>query len=820
MQRLLEYLFLFSFLLFGFTNAESQIVADTFYVPNYPIPNLYYTNSAPELPLQVVNSKLPYFPSKYYNQYNLPSCGQAASIYYCLTYETNRILNQLADSMHIMSPLYTFGFLNGGNGWYGASAFDSWNIVKSQGNPNIVDYNAPHPIAESRDTYWMNAYDNYYRGMKNRISSYHSLDVETDEDLKILQHYLDDHLNGSEHGGVAIFYSSPQFLHDGQVATFYPDDDLFQYLNVFNNLIGDPTHCLTLSGYYNNNQVDFNGDGLITDSLDINDDGIVDLHDNEKILWVVVNSYGENNGKGTVLLKYDALTQVWNKQVFMPIPDTAYNPVLTFKVKIKHPCRNAIKISAGISADLNADYPEKIIDFPIFNFQGAHNNMSGSDSIPNPEELEFGIDATDLLTKVDANGQVKVFVIIDNASTEIGELQYLSVLHYDNQSNTEYNLINSQTEIPIASNTCYETIVDVSSQINDSVLQINYDDFLVAQTGLGASFNLNIEGGTPPYVYSLTQNNEYSQELRNDLIYTPIYDIYNHPIWNYQNQYSINIDWPIPFAGEYWDSITISQTGVVSFIGIPYKNQERYPYEYLREQVYDNLQITYETGFRNQKHMSCYYQTDSCVKIWFNSLNGASPNAHIDLFRDGRVIITYDEYLFPYNYHYTAGINTVVGKYYSQLPPLYSDYEYNAVVFQPIIQESLFSIDSLANLNMQEVNISGLYNVTVSVCDANGKTASKRIEVEVIEGEILESNFYPNPMHDYAHLTLYTMGSGVAEMEIVNIAGQKVFRKTINIHQGSNIIEISASETGMSNGMYLCSITYLGKTDVFRFVVM
>jgi hypothetical protein len=45
----------------------AQIVADTFYVPNYPIPAIYNTDSAPELPDNVWNHKLEYFPQFYYN---------------------------------------------------------------------------------------------------------------------------------------------------------------------------------------------------------------------------------------------------------------------------------------------------------------------------------------------------------------------------------------------------------------------------------------------------------------------------------------------------------------------------------------------------------------------------------------------------------------------------------------------------------------------------------------------------------------------------------------------------------------------------------
>jgi hypothetical protein len=85
----------------------------------------------------------------------------------------------------------------------------------SQGNPTIDIYNEFAPFStETKDAgyrgyYRMQGYDNYEKSFKNRLSGYYSLDVKDDEDLKILMHYFNDHLDGSEHVEQQFFTQMP-----------------------------------------------------------------------------------------------------------------------------------------------------------------------------------------------------------------------------------------------------------------------------------------------------------------------------------------------------------------------------------------------------------------------------------------------------------------------------------------------------------------------------------------------------------------------------------------------------------------------------------
>jgi hypothetical protein len=363
-------------------SAYSQIVADTFYIPNYPIPAIYYTDEAPELPDNVWNHKLKYFPDSIIHQIG-PTCGQTSGVFNCMTYMFNRAYDREADLSNTFPPNYTYSLhpLH-----YGMSAFDSWNVAKSQGHPSRLEHEKISFVSDVHDPnfndlnflkYWMNGYENYYKSFFNRVGNYYSLNVRNDSDLRLLQHFFHDSFEINSKWWCCNIYANPiPFAYApfriNVLELYNGHNHTNGFCMVHDTLFHQdlPTHCMTITGFYKNDSIDFNGDGLITDTIDINGDAIVNFHDNETTLWIVQNG-------AIILLKYDAICQIWNQQVFFPIPDTVYSPELTFKIKIKHPKRGNIKISAGFSSDLNSSKPEVLIDFPVFNFHGGPFCMTG-----------------------------------------------------------------------------------------------------------------------------------------------------------------------------------------------------------------------------------------------------------------------------------------------------------------------------------------------------------------------------------------------------------------------------------------------------------
>jgi hypothetical protein len=262
----------------------------------------------------------------------------------------------------------------------------------------------------------------------------------------------------------------------------------------------------------------------------------------------------------------------------------------------------------------------------------------------------------------------------------------------------------------------------------------------------------------------------------------------------------------------------ITNSGVISFTDKPYIFKQRYPYDYIPEQVFDDAQIVVHSGKRRVLNRMTYYVTDTSVKAWMQGYGGFYYKALVEIFKDGKIRISYDS--LGSDYYRTAGLCTFNKNYFSQLKPVVSSDSFYTVTYFPVLNDSLFTIDSLGNLHMHAVNSPGMYEVYVSVRDANGQKASKRIEVEVIEDEKLVRKFYPNPFVDQSVIELTTFNSGVAELEVVSISGQLLWQKSVHIKPGTNAINISASEMGIKSGIYVCKISYNGQTEVIKFAVM
>ncbi|MCD4731376.1 MAG: hypothetical protein K8R74_12295, partial [Bacteroidales bacterium] len=162
---------------------------------------LAYKNKS--LPSVVDNSELIYFRPLFEQVHN--ECGQASGIGMNFTYEIDFLRNLPADVEENQYPTYyCWNFEHGGNGWYGVSYFHSFEILKMNGTPNVADYGGLSAGGPER---WLSGYQEYFNGMHNRINSYYAIKVGTPDGLLTLKHWLNDHIDGSIHGGVASIYS-------------------------------------------------------------------------------------------------------------------------------------------------------------------------------------------------------------------------------------------------------------------------------------------------------------------------------------------------------------------------------------------------------------------------------------------------------------------------------------------------------------------------------------------------------------------------------------------------------------------------------------
>ena len=100
---------------------------------------------------------------------------------------------------------FTWNWMHGGSGWYGVSYLHSFQILRHCGSVNVTDYGGT--LAYGGAERWMSGYTEYYQGMGNRINSIYQINVGTAEGLYIFKNWINDHLEGSNVGGVGSFYS-------------------------------------------------------------------------------------------------------------------------------------------------------------------------------------------------------------------------------------------------------------------------------------------------------------------------------------------------------------------------------------------------------------------------------------------------------------------------------------------------------------------------------------------------------------------------------------------------------------------------------------
>jgi hypothetical protein len=579
---------------------------------------------------------------------------------------------------------------------------------------------------------------------------------------------------------------------------------------------------MTLAGYYKNTSVDFNNDGIISDTIDINGDGIIDMHDNETIFWIVINSWGNYWRKSHFLYKYDMLTKIWNKQVFLPIPDTAYEPELTFKIKLKHPNRENIKISAGISADLESEYPEQTIDFPIWNYQGGDHGMTGVDTLSNSETLEFGVNITEVKKLKNGSGPYNIFLKINNSGIHVGELQYFSIIDYSKNNPVEYIVVDTPIIILPTVENFFKKTLKIESVKSDSIIEIASPTSIIGKPMEKLTISLNPVGGQEPYQFHIIQKDEYSVALSNiDYNTSSAYISLNASLVHTSNPKIITPGWRINFNGKIYDSIAIEQSGTIAFDTIV-KFNASYPYQslrknskYLQMNAYNTSEYSRETTFIR------YRVRDTAIaiikqKCTFDEWDGFDCIREYltVIYPSGKVSYIYPEEtpqdkIFP-------NIKTHTNTYcipYEQA----TTSTYNAVTFTPNIVDSLFTINENGELTMQAVSEPGKYETYVLIRDANGQEYTKRIVVTVINENII-GNLYPNPTKDILYCDIYNPLQQNTNIEIFTITGQCIYKESTLLPSGITEHNISTSKFG--NGVYLIKITMGEKSQTQRFVVM
>ena len=363
----------------------------------------------------VDNSILKFFPP-IFNQKG-SSCGQASGIGYLYTYELNILLNRAANSTkNVASYMYTWNYINEAKG-YGSWPGQGWDIINENGAITEYDFHT------SSFTEWANGYDKYYRGMFYGIKKQSYINVGSDPDAAInaLKQYLIDHGNGSEYGGCVIFTAMADPLpgyknYDGPSYTGYKC--------VLSRFPVTGAHAMTIAGFDDKVECDVNGNGVI--------------ESNEIGAFLCVNSWGSSWGdRGRFYMPYQ-LVRLGNQRggcdptFYTAIPELR-DPKLTFKVQMEHSSRNDLSFELGVSNDVGAKSPSRVIHRKKIMYRQAGDlqmrGLNGSAF----KKFEFGLDATDLLKYVSKGSSPTFFLKINNkknGKSGTGKLISFSVLDY------------------------------------------------------------------------------------------------------------------------------------------------------------------------------------------------------------------------------------------------------------------------------------------------------------------------------------------------------------------------------------------------------
>ena len=532
---------------------------DKLFLNSVPVIKANINFAKQELPEKVDNSLQPFF-RPIFNQASM-ECGQASAVGYGFTYEIDRLRDISADVPKNQYPThFVYNFSNGGSS--GAANFvDSWNIVRCAGTPNVEEYGG---MANGGTARWMNGYDLYYSAMKNRLSNVYGIPVGTPEGIETLRQWIDNHLDGSETGGVGNFYcsytSASQTLPPGTPeAGKYVIVNWSSYYN----------HALCVVGYHDSIRYDFNNDGQYTNHLDINNDGIVDVRDWEIGGLKLANSYYATSwgNNGFAYMMYQALGEpynsggIYNQMVYVHYARENTEPQLTYKVTLTHNKRNQIKVMAGVSTDPAATAPDYILEFPIINYQGGEKYMQGGSSAAD-KTLEFGLDVTPLLNFIEPGQNARFFMMVnekDDSGTGTGEIVSFSVMDYTNGI-TEIPC--PQTNVALVNNGL--TLIGVETAINYNVVSITTPQLPQANLNEPYSLQLEAEGGTPPYHWDIKRNYQIDQST----------DIFPNVSAQSLNPYNTDNGWAMkelpfdfPFYGKYYNKIYVHVDGNVLFRG-------------------------------------------------------------------------------------------------------------------------------------------------------------------------------------------------------------------------------------------------------------
>ncbi len=427
-------------------------------------------------PAYVNNAEQKFFPPVF-NQ-DGGSCGSASRICYMFTYELNayRDLNgKLAENYY---PSHFVWLLTNGNS--GKNEF-----VTSIGVPSAATYGGQtystlfgNQDCENNNFGWMQGYDKWFEAMHNRMLPpvNFPVSVGTEEGREAVKNWLWNHNgdNSFKAGGICgIGVASADGNYDAKIPSTAANSAAGvvgkKYVKAWGPQVD---HALTIVGYDDRIEFDLDGNGVAGEKSK-----------DEVGAWIIVNSWGTwwgNNGFIYCPYAYGGASfntdgtfakNWWEPEIYKVRKD--YRPLRTIKLKMEYSRRSEMKLSAGVSSDINATEPEKMIEFEHFRYagDGKYGETNPAPEVPmlgrwadgmHYEPMEFGYDLTDLTSGFDKSMPLKYFFIVETRSwgKGSGKIHNASIIDY------EANLDGLETPFDIGNG------VEIKSAGNKTVISV------------------------------------------------------------------------------------------------------------------------------------------------------------------------------------------------------------------------------------------------------------------------------------------------------------------------------------------------------------
>ncbi|MEA1878171.1 MAG: T9SS type A sorting domain-containing protein [Bacteroidota bacterium] len=761
-----------AFMLVGWlTSMQAQQGAEGPDFPPYPDERIAVSNRLKVLPLKVDNSQFEYFPP-IISQLGW-SCNQASSIGYLLTYELNRkreLDGELPENQY--SPSYPWNFLSAESKTTGVSYFDTWEIIKANGCPNIIDF--PYTGVNS---VWMNGFDKYLRAMKNKVVNNYSISVSDAAGLRVLKTYLFNHNDSFRFGGLA----NVQIASSGWAIRLLPSDSYDSGTAVITSFGRNVGHALTIVGFNDQVQYDFNGDGLYTNDLDLNDDGEVTMADWEKGALLAVNTYGKDWGsRGKAYIPYRLLTRygyeggIWNRSVHVVDVLHNYEPALVLKLEIAHSNRGMLRVTLGCSNDPEAEYPEYIHAFPMLNYHGGLSSLGaqGDDS-----HMHLGLDITPVLAHLESGKPVKFFLMIDERDPldlANGSVYSYSIINYlENDT-----LVAEKSGVfPIKAN--QTTILEIGHELNFDPVQVA--DYQIQYTsenqwlsvplyasGISGSANWEIY---PDYREDTT-GREFP-ELSGD--YLPFYT-------SSDGFLTIDLPFDFPFYGEMFDKLYADESGYL-YLQTQYQD---YPYSIDKELVFRQRKSIVPFGqdlmFYQEGNGIYYESTDSVAKIFWDC--SAQIGSSQGPFRFACYL--YPDGLIEFHYggdlngsersDYRSGLSRGNGKQVfvttsSNLGKVHSDKLVRLIPYQ-IPPKTKIESNRYLLTRPEEKN--QFYEIKVKVTDINFQESFGLIPISTLDfsSPDMLATAFPNPFTESTSLSFVVKEKSLVRIQIFDLFGR------------------------------------------------